>query len=74
MVVGEGVETEKQAAFLRAQGCDAAQGYYFCRPLAAAGFEAWIESSGVLLAPGPERLAGARRMRRPRPPAYVTTG
>ena len=61
-VVGEGVETEKQAAFLRAQGCDAAQGYYFCRPQAAAGFEAWIESSGVLPDPGPERPAGARRM------------
>ncbi|MGH8488019.1 MAG: putative bifunctional diguanylate cyclase/phosphodiesterase [Gammaproteobacteria bacterium] len=73
-VVAEGVETEKQLAFLRAQGCDAAQGYYFCPPQAAAGFEAWIESFGVLLDPGPEHKAGARRTRRPRPPIHVTTG
>ncbi|MGH8532738.1 MAG: EAL domain-containing protein, partial [Gammaproteobacteria bacterium] len=50
-VVAEGVETEKQAAFVLAQGCDAAQGFYFCPPQAAAGFEAWIESSGVAKVP-----------------------
>jgi diguanylate cyclase (GGDEF)-like protein/PAS domain S-box-containing protein len=32
-VVAEGVETEAQLAFVRDEGCDAAQGYYFSRPL-----------------------------------------
>jgi len=32
-VVAEGVETEAQAAYLRAVGCDLAQGYLFSRPV-----------------------------------------
>ena len=39
-VVAEGVETEAQERFLRAQGCDQVQGFRYSRPLPAAAFEA----------------------------------
>jgi len=35
-VVAEGIETAEQGEYLRALGCEYAQGYYFSRPLAAA--------------------------------------
>ncbi|NHZ95862.1 EAL domain-containing protein [Massilia sp. CCM 8734] len=34
--VAEGIETPEQGEFLRANGCDKAQGYYYGKPLAAA--------------------------------------
>ena len=34
LVVGTGVETEQQAAFLHEHGCDELQGTYISRPLA----------------------------------------
>ena len=37
-VVAEGVETEAQVNFLKAQNCDEAQGYYFGKPTVAAQF------------------------------------
>jgi diguanylate cyclase (GGDEF)-like protein/PAS domain S-box-containing protein len=41
-VVTEGVETEAEQAFLRAHGCDMAQGFLYLRPCPAAEFGAWL--------------------------------
>jgi EAL domain-containing protein (putative c-di-GMP-specific phosphodiesterase class I) len=41
-VVAEGVETAEQLAFLIAQGCDAAQGFYLSRPIPIAPFGALL--------------------------------
>lgn len=43
-VTAEGVETELQARALRALGCDAAQGYYFSRPLGLAEAERMLRA------------------------------
>jgi len=40
--IPEGVETPGQLEFLRLQGCNEVQGYYFSKPLAADLFEAYV--------------------------------
>ncbi|MGM0833321.1 MAG: EAL domain-containing response regulator [Pseudomonadota bacterium] len=40
-VVAEGIETSAQAEYLRSIGCEAAQGYYYARPLTADAFFTW---------------------------------
>ncbi|MCG8510536.1 MAG: EAL domain-containing protein [Rhodospirillales bacterium] len=41
-VVAEGVETDGQMDFLRACGCDVAQGYYFSKPIPGDRFETLV--------------------------------
>ncbi len=53
-VVGEGVETEAQAQFLRGLGCEQAQGYLFARPMPAGELAALLE---------PKATVAARRLR-----------
>ena len=42
-VIAEGVETEKQMKFIKDNGCDYIQGYYFSKPLPPEEFEKLIE-------------------------------
>ncbi|TCK17028.1 response regulator receiver modulated diguanylate cyclase/phosphodiesterase [Thiogranum longum] len=42
VVIGEGVETEQQLAFLRENGCDQAQGYLMARPASAGDAEKYL--------------------------------
>jgi diguanylate cyclase (GGDEF)-like protein/PAS domain S-box-containing protein len=44
-VVAEGVEAAEQLAFLRSLGCDAAQGYFFSRPVPADEFARLLDQS-----------------------------
>lgn len=55
-VVAEGVEGEAELRLLHEMGCHQAQGYYFCRPLAAADFAAWL--AGYVASPLADGEAG----------------
>ncbi|HEX5623541.1 MAG TPA: EAL domain-containing protein [Sulfuricurvum sp.] len=43
--IAEGVETIEQLAYLREQGCDEIQGYYFSKPLRSEQFEAYLKQN-----------------------------
>jgi diguanylate cyclase (GGDEF)-like protein len=52
-VIAEGVETEAQMRFLMAAGCRQAQGYYFSRPVSAAGATELLREGTIEPAPQP---------------------
>ena len=62
-VIAEGVETEKQVAFLRENHCDELQGYHFSRPVAAEEIPALLRRRAVAPAPRPIRPRTPRRLR-----------
>jgi EAL domain-containing protein (putative c-di-GMP-specific phosphodiesterase class I) len=43
VTTAEGVETPEQAEFLRQEGCDQVQGYYFSKPVTAPELSTFIE-------------------------------
>ena len=51
-VIAEGVETSAQAAWLRSERCDEAQGYLYSRPLSAADFARYLKVAQLAEAAG----------------------
>jgi diguanylate cyclase (GGDEF)-like protein len=61
-VVAEGVETNEDAAVLRAIGCATGQGYLFSRPLPAGVMTAWLVERGCERTPSSEGQLATRSM------------
>ena len=49
-LVAEGVETEEQAAFLTAEGCEVLQGYYYAKPMAVSDVNVFLEKDSKVTA------------------------
>ncbi len=47
-IVAEGVEEEKQVDYLARLNCDAIQGFYYCKPMAADKAEVYIRERNIL--------------------------
>ena len=43
-VIAEGVECAEQEAYLRNEGCDIVQGYFYSRPLTAPALRVWMHN------------------------------
>ena len=68
-VMAEGVETERQASFLRAHGCDEMQGYFYGHALPAEEWMSYLRwaCTAVVGTDGPARVTAAPRRRRAMP-------
>lgn len=53
VVVAEGVETESQLEFLRAEGCELAQGFYFSKPVSSQALTNVLVKGGRHIRPSP---------------------
>jgi EAL domain-containing protein (putative c-di-GMP-specific phosphodiesterase class I) len=56
-VVAEGIETNEQLIFLRERRCDAAQGFYLARPLAAAAMTELLQARTLFVQDNMARVA-----------------
>lgn len=61
--IAEGPETPEQVRFLRASGCDAAQGFYFSRPVPAEEFAELLRQGPYELPSAELTVSGKRRKR-----------
>jgi diguanylate cyclase (GGDEF)-like protein len=71
-VIAEGAETQRQIDFLRKEGCDEVQGYFFSRPIPAADVEVFLgraTDSGP--APGARSSTHGADVNRPERAHYV---
>ncbi len=62
VLVAEGVETQSQLDFLRAQGCEQAQGYFFSEQLSSPSVGKLLADGGALnpLEPAAGSISGSR--------------
>jgi len=59
-VIAEGIETEEQLGFLRLNGCDFGQGYFFAPALSAEDAGAWMRDRAEGRGPGTHRRPSPR--------------
>jgi diguanylate cyclase (GGDEF)-like protein/PAS domain S-box-containing protein len=64
VITAEGVETAEQAAFLRAEQCEEAQGFFYAKPLSAAEFQTYLHSTKSALETDRDKAAFRQRHRR----------
>jgi len=60
-VIAEGVETEGQLEYLRAQGCDIAQGYLYARPKTPEDLTPWLKENQRVSSTNVRALPRAKR-------------